>query len=319
MAVAALRRLDFRFEFAFDWRDPRVKQVLRLMLPVCIGLGIINVDLLINSLIGTLVSDQAPRAIDAAFRIYMLPQGMFSVALATVLFPMLSRLAARRDFDLLRATMSVGLRQIFLLLIPAAVATLVLSRPIVRLVYEHGAFGPRSTDKVSLALFWFSFSLPFAGVNLLLTRTFFSLQQPWTPTLLAGANIIVNVAIGFALYKPFGIAAPVIGTAVASAGMTVAQAVYLRRALGGSLEGARMLSALARMGVAAAALAGVAYGVWAGLDAAFGRSVPAQIASVGVGLSAGAAAYAAVALALRGREAEQIRALVLGRLRSGAA
>ena len=64
------------------------------MLPVSVGLGLINVDLLLNSAIGSLVSEEAPRAIDNAFRIYMLPQGMFSVAVATVLFPALSRLAA---------------------------------------------------------------------------------------------------------------------------------------------------------------------------------------------------------------------------------
>src|SRR5260370_17484608 len=101
-----------------NWRDPRVKQVFALMLPVTIGLGIINVDLLINSSFGSLVSDQAPRAIDAAFRIYMLPQGMFSVALATVLFPALARFAARGDLDRLRAACAHGIRQIFLLLIP---------------------------------------------------------------------------------------------------------------------------------------------------------------------------------------------------------
>src|SRR5207302_6767400 len=105
IALPVLRRLDFKLELAFDWRDPRVRQVFRLMLPVTIGLGVINFDLLINSALGSLVSDQAPRAIDAAFRIYMLPQGMFSVALATVLFPALSRLAARGDIAGLRTTM----------------------------------------------------------------------------------------------------------------------------------------------------------------------------------------------------------------------
>ena len=89
------------------------------MLPVTIGLGVINFDLVINATLGSLVSDQAPRAIDAAFRIYMLPQGMFSVALATVLFPTLSRFAARRDIDGLRSSMSTGVRHIFLTLIPA--------------------------------------------------------------------------------------------------------------------------------------------------------------------------------------------------------
>ena len=66
-----------------------------LMLPVTIGLGIVNLDQLINSAFGTLVSKEAPRAIDNAFRIYMLPQGIFSVAVATVLFPTLSRMASR--------------------------------------------------------------------------------------------------------------------------------------------------------------------------------------------------------------------------------
>ncbi len=67
------------------------------MLPVTIGLGIVNLDQLINSVFGTLVNKEAPRAIDNAFRIYMLPQGLFSVAVATVLFPTLSRMAARQD------------------------------------------------------------------------------------------------------------------------------------------------------------------------------------------------------------------------------
>src|SRR3712207_8667248 len=112
----------------------------------------------------------------------MLPQGLFSVAIATVLFPTLSRFAARNDRDGLRTLMASGTRQIFLLLIPAAAFTVVLAEPITRLVYEHGEFGPADTDRVKEALFWFSFSLPFSGVNLLLTRTFFRLQKPGRPT-----------------------------------------------------------------------------------------------------------------------------------------
>ena len=80
-----------------DWHDPRIRQVFTLMLPVTIGLGIVNLDQLINSVFGSLVSEHAPSAINNAFRIYMLPQGMFSVAVATVLFPTLSRMASGRD------------------------------------------------------------------------------------------------------------------------------------------------------------------------------------------------------------------------------
>ena len=73
--------------FKIDWRDERVRRVLKLMLPVTIALGLINLSLLINSVFGTLVSDEAPAAIDKAFRIYQLPQGLFSIAIATILFP----------------------------------------------------------------------------------------------------------------------------------------------------------------------------------------------------------------------------------------
>ncbi|HEX3325354.1 MAG TPA: lipid II flippase MurJ, partial [Solirubrobacterales bacterium] len=89
-----LRNTPFKFEWSFEWRNRDVRRVLLLMLPVTISLGLINFNMLINSLFGSLVSDEAPAAIDKAFRIYQLPQGIFSVAIATVLFPTLARFAA---------------------------------------------------------------------------------------------------------------------------------------------------------------------------------------------------------------------------------
>ena len=97
MIASALRRIDFRLSFSLDWRDPRVRRVLLLFLPVTMSIGIVNLDIFINAGFGSLVSSGAPAAINDAFRIYMLPQGIFSVAVATVLFPTLSRMAVRRD------------------------------------------------------------------------------------------------------------------------------------------------------------------------------------------------------------------------------
>jgi putative peptidoglycan lipid II flippase len=244
----------------------------------------------------------------------MLPQGMFSVAVATVLFPTLSRYVARQDFDGLRRTQANGIRQIALLLIPCAAITAVLAVPITRLVYQRGEFDVESTKQVSEALFWFSFSLPFAGANLMLTRTFFSLQEPWTPTGMGGLTLLVNLVVSAALYKPFGIAGIVIGTAVASATMTVGQAYFLRRRLGG-IELGTTLNAIARMLLAAAALGVTAYAVWYGLDEALGRSRLAQLISVGGGLLAGTAVYTTAVLAMRVPEARQIVQLITGRLR----
>ncbi len=313
LVIPPLRRVGFHLSISLNWRDPRVKQVLRLMLPVTIGLGLINFNLLINTSLGFRISEEAPAAIEKAFRIYMLPQGMFSVAVATVLFPAISRLAARRDFEGLRRTSANGIRQIALLLIPAAAATLVLATPITRLVYEGGTFDAESTRQVAEALFWFSFSLPFAGANLMLTRTYFSLQQPWTPTALAGVTLAINLVVSLALYEPLGIAGIVIGTVAGSAAMTVGQAYFLRGRLGG-IELPATLRSVAGMLVAAAALAAASYGVWWGLDDALGRSRPAQVVSVGAALVAGTLVYTAAVLALRIPEARQIVELLRSRL-----
>ena len=314
VALPVLRRLDIPILVSFHWRDPRIRRVLLLMLPVTIGLGLINFNLLVNTYFGFRISEEAPAAIEKAFRIYMLPQGMFSVAVATVLFPALSRLVARQDWQGLRATQGNGMRQIALLLIPAAAVTIALPEPITRLVYERGEFDAESTNQVAEALFWFSFSLPFSGFNLLLTRTFFSLQRPWTPTALAGLTLAVNVAVSAALYGPLGIGGVVLGTVVSTLAMTVGQAIVLRRRIGGLQLGTTM-KAIAKIVVAAAVLGAVAYGAWYGLDRALGESLAAQIVAVGAALTLGSAVYAAIVLAWRIPEAQQIKDLFTRRLR----
>jgi putative peptidoglycan lipid II flippase len=291
------------------FRDVDVRRVLLLMLPVTISLGLINLNLLVNSFFGSLVSDQAPAGIDKAFRIYMLPQGVFSVAVSTVLFPTLARFAARGALGDLRATMANGMRQIVLLLVPATAAILVLAEPMVQLVYERGAFDAEQTDLVAEALFWFAFSLPFNGLFLLLTRTFFSLQRPWVPTAIAAVNLGITALFSLLFYDPFGVGGIVAATAIATVASVIAQAAVLRRALG-RLELARLASTTARVVLASAALAGAGYGIWSLLEGALGDGLAAQIVSLGGGLAVGAAVYAGAVILLRVEEAAQIMRLL---------
>lgn len=316
MVASALRRIDFRLQFTIDWHDPRIRQVFVLMLPVSISLGIINLDQLLNSTFGTLIpGGYAPAAINQAFRIYLLPQGMFSVAVTTVLFPTLSRFANVRDPKGMRSAIGNGMRQINLLLIPSAGLMLVLATPITRLIYQHShAFDNEDVHHTAIALFWFAFSLPFAGINLLLTRAFFSVRRPWIPTSLAAMNMVVDAIVSIALYKPLGIAGLVIGTLSANVVMTALQLYRLRQGLNGRLEGSQTLMITVRIVIASALMAALSFGVWKGIDAALGRSLVAQILSVGLGLGAGVLLYSRVVLALRIPEARQIERLLRGRL-----
>jgi putative peptidoglycan lipid II flippase len=314
MAFGALGRIDFRLHVSIDWHDPRIKQVFMLMLPVTIGLGIVNLDQLINSAFGGLVSEQAPSAINNAFRVYMLPQGVFSVAVATVLFPTLSRMASNRDPAAMRRTVGNGMRQINLMLLPAAAFMIVLPTPIVRLLFQRGEFNAHSTHLVAIALFWFAFSLPFGGLNLLLTRTFFAVQRPWIPTRLAAMNIVVDIIVSIGLYKPLGIAGLIIGTVVANIVMTALQLQRLRVGLNGRLEGAQTVMITTRIIVASALLGAVSWVVWKLLDSVLGVSLPAQIISVGAAAAVGLLVYMRAVLVMRIPEAHQVSGMIRARL-----
>jgi putative peptidoglycan lipid II flippase len=311
-----LRGRDGRLQLVLDWRDPAVRRVFTLMIPVTLGLGLINVNAVIDTFFASRFIDPrlSPNAIQKAFLVYMLPQGMFSVAIATVLFPSLARFATRGDTERFRETVSTGLRQIAFLLVPAAVVSAVLAEPIVRILFQRGHFAPSQTPVVAAALAAFSAGLVFNGAMLMLNRAFFSLQSNWVPTVVALGNLGLNALLDFAFYR-FGTWGIPLSTAICNVAGAAALLVLLRRRLG-RLDAATIGASTARIVAASAAVAVVSYAVWRPLDDALGRSFGAQVVSLGAALAAAAAAYAAGCRALGVREMQALLSL-RSRVRSG--
>ncbi|MHB8469639.1 MAG: murein biosynthesis integral membrane protein MurJ [Gaiellaceae bacterium] len=309
LPVPWLRGRDGHLQLVLDWRDPAVARVFKLMVPVTLGLGLINVNAVIDTFFASRLIDAnlAPTAIQKAFLIYMLPQGMFSVAIATVLFPSLSRFAARGDLDGFRRTVSSGLRQIAFLLIPAAVVSAVLAGPIVRLLFQRGHFTPPQTPVVAGALAAFSAGLVFNGAMLMLSRAFFSLQSNWVPTATALGNLFLNALLDLALYR-VGVWGIPLGTAICNVAGTIALLVLLRRRLG-SIDGGAIASTVLRVAVAATLVAAVAWTLWRPLDSALGRSFGGQVVSLGVSLAAAFTTYFVSCRLLQVRELEALLSL----------
>ncbi len=302
-------RRDDRLRLVIDWRDPAVRRVMKLMLPVTLGLGLINFNAVIDSAFASrLINPRlAPAAIDSAFRLYMLPQGMFSVAIATVLFPSLARLAARGDIQGFRNTVSLGLRQIAFLLVPASVVSAVLAEPITRIVYQRGQFHVSQTPVVAAALAAFSAGLMFNGTMLMLNRAFFSPQSNWIPTAVALGNLVLNAGLDAAFYR-FGIWGIPLSTSVVNIAGTAVLLYLLRRRLG-RIDLRATSDTLARVTTASAVLGGVAFGIWYALDRGLGRSFGGQLVSVGLALTAGTASYLLACRALQVRELDALLAL----------
>lgn len=313
MIVPVLRRFGIRLVPRINFRDPRLRQVLVLMVPVALSLGLINFSAAINAKLGAEVSPEGPRAIEVAFRLYMLPQGVFSVAIVTVLFPVLSRAVARGDRPALRGLVSSGMGQILVMLVPVGLlfASPVIATDIIRVLFEYGEWSPTDTAAAAEALVWLGLCLALNGISLLLSRTFFAMQRPWANTGLALSSLVVSAVVSIALHGPFGIAGIIIGTLFGNAVLVGAQIWLLRRETGGPLGLAPVVRSLLQIVVASVFAVLVASGVVLlgriGIDA-LGPGAPSTIATIfflGLAIVAGSIVYVGLALDLGLRELEQ--------------
>ena len=306
LPVPWLRGLDGRLTVALDWRDPAVRRVFALMLPVTLTIGLINVNVLVDTLFASRLLDPrlAPSSIEKAFRLYMLPQGMFAVAVAAVLFPSLSRLSARGDMAGYRRALDTGLRQVAFLLIPAGVVSIFLADPIVRLLYQRGEFTSDDTTVVAQCLQAFSFGLVFNGWMLILNRGFYAVQTNWIPTSVALGNLALNAVLDAVFYH-FGIWGIPLATSAVNVAGTATLLIAMRRRVG-LVDPLATLGAVGRI-VSAAVLGGLlALFVWVGLDAWLGRNLGAQIFALVLALGVAAAGYVGAARVLGVRELEAL-------------
>jgi putative peptidoglycan lipid II flippase len=276
------------------------------MLPVTLTIGLINVNFVIDTLFASRLLDPelAPAAIDKAFRLYMLPQGMFAVAVTAVLFPTLSRFAARRDDPAFRRALDAGIRQIAFLLVPAATVSIVLADPIVRLVYQRGEFTSDNTTVVAQSLQAFSIGLVFNGWMLILNRGFYAVQTNWIPTSVALGNLALNAVLDAIFYR-FGIWGIPLATSVVNIAGTATLLLAMHRRMG-LQDFVRTLSAVGRIATAAILGGVLALFVWVGVDSWLGRSIGGQITSLVAALAVAAVGYVGTARVLGARELDAL-------------
>lgn len=311
--LPALRGKGGRLRPLVDVRDPAVRRILILLIPVALGLGLANVNLTVSTYIATYVDPTyAPRAIDAAFRVYMLPQGIFSVAVSTVMFPSLARAVAARDFTRFRSSLADGTNLIIFLLLPSSAVIAVLAEPIIQLLFQRGAWTAGETPGVAEALIAFSIGLALNGVILLLTRCFFALQHVWAATAIALVNLVIAAGLSLALFGPCGVWGIPLANSLANVIVVPLMWILLSRHVGQLDNRGVLLSTLRALAVAAAAGA-LAWVVWHLLHSVLGETLPAQLAEVTAAVVVAGAAYLVVMHLLRVPEAGRIVSLVRGR------
>jgi len=288
--LPGLPRVGARYHPVFTLSDPGVREVLRLMAPRVLGLAAVHLNFLVNTNIASRLGEGAVSALNYAWLLMLLPQGVFAQAVATAAFPTFAEQAARGERASMRHTLATTLRMVFFVTVPAAVGLLVLRRPLVALLFERGAFQAASTDAVAWALAFYALGLVgHAGVEIVV-RAFYALHDTWTPVWVGGLAMSLNVVLSLTLPGVFawmGLPAHG-GLALANSVATLLEMgglmVLLRPRLGG-LEGRVLGASVARSGLAAGAM-GLLLALWQ-------RALPgASGAVVGAGgIFIGAGAY----------------------------
>jgi len=281
-------------------RSPEVKRIGILLGPVILSLGIVNFNAFIGTIVASLIGQAAPAYIDKAFRLYQLPQGMFAIAIGTVLFPALSRHGAAKRMAEFRTDLSLGIRQIFFVTLPFAAFFSVLAEPTVRLIYEYGKVvgDEAAISGTSSALLFYSLGMAFVSVNTLLNRAFYSIQKSWVPLIMGAANLAVNAAIMLLLYRSMGVGGITLATSAVSIVNFFGLMLLLSPRIGG-VDVRRVAWSAGRSIIALIPLTGAAYGVWYGLDAALGAGLWQKIVSVLVAYLVGGGVYILAAWAMR--------------------
>jgi putative peptidoglycan lipid II flippase len=303
--LPALYAEGFRFRLEAPRLDPGVLRVAALMGPAAIGLAATQINLLVSTVIASLLAQGSVSWLWYAFRLMQLPIGVFGVALATVSLPGLSRAAVDRDMAALKTTLSSALRLVFALTVPASVWLAVMARPVVALLYEHGRFGARDTSQTAGALIMYCVGLPaFAAVGVL-TRAFYALGDTRIPVQASFVAVGVNLALNLSFIGPLRfLGLEHLGLALATSVTSITNLLqlvwYLRRRIG-PLEGRRWLgTVLWSLVVSAVALAPSALALawlgdrWHGSWMAEGALV---MGSLGVAIALGWALFGRLRLA----------------------
>jgi putative peptidoglycan lipid II flippase len=254
----SLRREGFRYQPILDFRDPDLREILRLMGPGTLGLAAVQINVAVNTVLASTQPEGSVSFLQYAFRLMYLPIGLFGVSIATAALPDLSKQAADADKAAMRGTISSGLRMMLMLNVPATVGLIAIAQPIVELILQRGQFGPADSAATAAALMFYAPGLLGYSAVKIASPSFYALGDSRTPVLASVASVAINLALNLVFVQILGYRGLALGTAIAALVNAIILLVFLSRRLDG-LDERRVFAALVKICVASTVMGLAAY------------------------------------------------------------
>jgi len=252
-------KTGYRYELTMDLRCEGLKKVFVLMLPVLMGTAISQVNVTVNQIIASGLPEGSISALDFGNRINGMVNSLFGLSIATVLYPSMARMAFGNQIEKLKKMVSTGIRVVSFIIMPMMVGIMILSVPIVKLLFERGAFDARATAMTSQALFYYALAIVPIGISGVLSRAFFSLQDTKTPVVVGLLSVSLNIVMNLIIVRYMGHAGLALSTSISSSFSIVLSLLLFRRKMG--LLGGRQIFISISKHVISAAIMGIAV-VW---------------------------------------------------------
>jgi len=318
----ALRKTGLRYRPDFDLSDPGLRQMLLLMGPAVIGAAAVQVNVVVNSIFASQITNDAGVVIDGpvswlgyAFRFMQLPLGLFGVAVASATLPSISRSAGQGKINEFRETLSRSLGLVFLLTIPSAVGLIVLSRPLVGVVFQRGEFSANDTEQTALALSFYCLGLAGYAAIKVLTPAYYALNDVRIPMAASLVSIFVNYLLNWMFLRVlgWGHGGLAFSTSLVASFNFLALFWLMRNKIGG-MEGRRLSWGLLKI-IAASALMGLSCWLSSGtIQDVFGDGSMGRLVNLVVSVPLGLAVLYGSCRFLRVQELEEAQKAIAGRL-----
>lgn len=316
LQVPDLLRRPGLLGLGLDFRHPALKRIMILMGPAALGAAVYQFSVFINTILASFLPQGSVSYLYYADRVMQFPLGVFAIAVATAVLPSLSRQAAVRDTAGLSDTMAFSLQLVFFITIPATFGLIVLSRPIVSVLFQRGRFGPEDAHAAAAALIAYVLGLAALSAVQILVRVFYALKDTRTPVKVGVISLLFNVAVAVTLMGPLKHVGLALGGTFGAALNCALLVVYLRRKLG-PLGGRAVALSAARNTVWAAAMTAVVWSIRTGLAAWLPATRWRDLLTVVVGIAAGFSVYWALAYWRGAPEARTLTDAISRRFRRG--
>ncbi len=313
--VPILPRFGARYTPSLTWRDDGVIEVARLMGPRVLGLFFVHLNFIVNTALASGLAAGSLSALTYAWRLMLLPLGIFAQAVGIAAFPTFAAQVAAGEHDEMRRGFGLILRTIFFITLPAAAGLVVLGGPLVQILYERGQFTAQSTQAVVYALQFYALGLVFhAGVEIIV-RAYYALHDTLTPVIVGVAAMLLNIVLSLWWVNLLSYGGLALANSVATALEMLALIWLLRPRLGGLNLRVLVPSILRSLGATAV----MAWAVWGwlawlesgGVDA--GWLAGGWLAALG-GMALAGAVYVGASLLLGSPELNMVRQMIAGRL-----